>query len=164
VDIPVPNSYRVGEMLLAGGYPGSADPNEARRRLRALARQDVRVFVDLTHPADLLEPYEAHLGDGARRVSHPIVDFGTTTIPHMTRILDDIDHARSEGESVYVHCWGGVGRTGTVVGCWLRRHRLDDGDPIARIAELRRDTFGASAPSPERPAQRAMVVAWKPGR
>jgi protein-tyrosine phosphatase len=164
VDTPVPNSYRVGERLLAGGYPGSTDPDEATRRLRAFARHGVSVFVDLTHPADLLEPYEAHLGDDARRVSHPIVDFGTTTIPHMTRILDDVDLALSDGHTVYVHCWGGVGRTGTVVGCWLRRHRLDDGDPIARIAALRRDTSGASAPSPERPAQRAMVVAWKPGR
>ena len=23
---------------------------------------------------------------------------------------------------MYLHCWGGVGRTGTVVGCWLVRH------------------------------------------
>ncbi len=38
-----------------------------------------------------------------------------------------------------MHCWGGVGRTGTVVGCWLVRHGLDDGDAIARIATLRRE-------------------------
>jgi protein-tyrosine phosphatase len=164
MDIPIPESYRVGERLLAGAYPGSSDPDEAARRLRAFARSGVTVFVDLTHPADLLEPYDAHLADGARRVSHPIVDFGTTTIPHMTRILDDVDLALSEGHTVYVHCWGGVGRTGTVVGCWLRRHRLDGDDPLAHIAELRRDSSNASASSPERSAQREMVVAWKPGR
>jgi hypothetical protein len=164
VDTPIPDSYRVGEGLLAGRYPGSADPDEAARRLRAFARHGVTVFVDLTHPADPLEPYEPLLAEGARRVSHPIGDFGTTTIPHMTRILDDVDRALSDGHTVYVHCWGGVGRTGTVVGCWLRRHRLDDDDPIARIAELRRHLSGGHAPSPETEAQRAMVVAWKPGR
>ena len=50
-----------------------------------------RTVQDLTHPADALEPYEALLGADAERVSHPIVDLGTTTIPHMTRILDTVD-------------------------------------------------------------------------
>ena len=89
---------------------------------------------------------------------------GTTTIPHLTRILDEIDEARGAGSTVYVHCWGGRGRTGTVVGCWLMRHGLDDGDPLARIARLRRDVEGAGAPSPETAAQRAMVTGWTPGR
>ena len=100
----------------------------------------------------------------ARRLSHPIVDMGTTTIPHMTRILDDVDAALRVGASVYVHCWGGIGRTGTVVGCWLMRHGLDEGDPIARIAELRRSVAGAHVASPQTPAQCAMVTSWKRGR
>jgi len=164
VHLPILDSYVVGEGLLAGKYPGSTDQDEAARRLQAFARHGVTVFVDLTHPGDPLEPYERHLGDGSRRLSHPIVDFGTPTIPHMTRILDDVDLSLSEGHAVYVHCWGGKGRTGTVVGCWLRRHGLDHDDPIARIAELRRDMPDASAHSPETSAQQAMVVAWKPGR
>ncbi len=41
---------------------------------------------------------------------------GTTTIPHMTQILDDIDSAIADEGVAYVHCWGGIGRTGTVVG------------------------------------------------
>ena len=131
--------------------------------LRSLAEQRVTRFVDLTHPADGLEPYEALLAAGASRVAHPIVDMGTTTIPHITRILDDLDDALAEGRTCYVHCWGGKGRTGTVVGCWLVRHRLDDGDPLARIAALRREG-GLAGVSPETAAQLAMVTAWKPGR
>ena len=60
----------------------------------------------------------------------------------MSRILDDVDAALADGRTVYVHCWGGIGRTGTVVGCWLMRHGLDEGDPIRRIATLRRDGRG----------------------
>ena len=37
-------------------------------------------------------------------------------------ILDAIDKALEDGKNVYVHCWGGIGRDGTVVGCWLVRH------------------------------------------
>jgi hypothetical protein len=161
--VPTPESYRVAEGLLAGPYPGSLDPAAAMRRLRAFSRHGVTVFVDLTHPADPLEPYERWLAPASRRVSHPIVDMGTTTVPHMTRILDDVDAAIASGGSAYVHCWGGLGRTGTVVGCWLVRHGLDGGDAIARIAELRRDLADAFVASPQTAAQCAMVSAWKPG-
>ena len=87
---------------------------------------------------------------------------GTTTIPHMSRILDDIDAALEEDRTVYVHCWGGRGRTGTVVGCWLVRHGLDGGDALEQIARLRRD-LGHGSPSPETAAQCAMVTGWKRG-
>jgi protein-tyrosine phosphatase len=82
----------------------------------------------------------------------------------MARILDDIDAALADDRGVYVHCWGGIGRTGTVVGCWLMRHGLDVGDPIRRIEELRRDVEDAWMPSPQTAGQRAMVTGWKRGR
>jgi hypothetical protein len=164
VDVPIRDSYLVADGLLAGEYPGSADPDEAARRIRAFARHGVTLFVDLTHPGDPLEPYTRLLDTGAVRVAHPIVDFGTTTVPHMARILDDVDSEIGRGGLAYVHCWGGIGRTGTVVGCWLMRHGLDRGDPVGRIAELRRDVSGASVASPQTDAQRAMVRAWKRGR
>jgi hypothetical protein len=75
---------------------------------------------------------------------------GTPTVGYVMRILDDIDEARARGGTAYVHCWGGVGRTGTVIGCWLMRHALDGGDPIARIAVLRAAVAG-ERPSPETP-------------
>jgi protein-tyrosine phosphatase len=98
------------------------------------------------------------------RIAHPIVDLGTTTVPHMTRILDDVDAALADDRSVYVHCWGGIGRTGTVVGCWLVRHGLDDGDPVRTIARLRRRTpdAGRRRLRPRRSAR--MVTGWKRGR
>lgn len=163
MELPIRDSYVVREGLLAGEYPGAREPAEAERRLAAFRHVGVSVFVDLTHPADTLEPYD-HLLGGGRRIAHPIVDLSTTTIPHMTRILDDVDAALDAGERVYVHCWGGIGRTGTVVGCWLVRHALDGGDPIGRIAELRRLVLDSFMPSPQTTAQRRMVTEWKRGR
>ena len=164
VEPPIPESYVVAERLLAGEYPGAADPGAAERRLRAFAEGGVTTFVDLTHPADALALYEHLLTVDVTRIPHPIVDLGTTTVPHMTRILDDVDAALGDGRSVYVHCWGGIGRTGTVVGCWLVRHGLDDGDAVRTIARLRRGTPDAWAASPQTAAQRAMVAEWKHGR
>lgn len=162
--LPSRDSYRVADGFLAGPYPGSLDAADALRRLRAFSDHGVTVFVDLTHPADPLEPYERWLASGTRRIAHPIVDMGTTTVPHMARILDDVDAAIETGGSVYVHCWGGLGRTGTVVGCWLRRHGLDRGDALATIVELRRELRDATVASPQTAAQCAMVTAWRPGR
>ena len=57
------------------------------------------------------------------------------SVEAMTSILDAIDGAMEAGRTVYVHCWGGIGRTGTVVGCWLVR-RGDTGDEaLDQIAE-----------------------------
>lgn len=162
--VPIRSSYWADDGLLAGEYPGAWDTAEAERRLRSFAEHEVALFVDLTHPADGLEPYDRLLVPPARRLAHAIVDMGTTTIPHMTRILDDIDATLVEEGTVYVHCWGGIGRTGTVVGCWLMRHGLDGGDPIRRIAELRRGVEDAWMSSPQTDAQRAMVTGWKRGR
>lgn len=163
MELPTTDSYRVADAFLAGPYPGSDDVAETVRRMRAFALHGVTRFLDLTHPADPLEPYDRWLGSDALRISHPIVDLGTTTIPHMTRILDEVDAAIASGTSVYVHCWGGLGRTGTVVGCWLMRHGLDGGDPVGRIAELRRELADARFASPQTTAQRAMVSEWRRG-
>ena len=151
-----PAHYAVTEGVLAGAYPGT------REAVRALERSGVTVFVDLTHPSDPLEGYDRLL-DGTRRIAHPIPDMGTPTAGHVMQILDDIDVVREDGGTVYVHCWGGVGRTGTVIGCWLVRHNLDGGDPIVRLEELRRDIPGAR-PSPETAGQVALVRGWRRGR
>jgi Dual specificity phosphatase, catalytic domain len=163
VGLPIRDAYLVSEGLLAGEYPGADDPEAAARRIARFEAHGITTFIDLTHPGDSLEPYERLLRD-SRRVAHPIVDMGTTTIPHMTRILDDIDGARAAGEGVYVHCWGGIGRTGTAVGCWLVRNGLDRGDAIRTIEELRRMVLDSFMPSPQTTAQRAMVTRWKPGQ
>lgn len=150
-----PARYAVSDGLLAGAYPGTTEA------VAALERSGVTLFVDLTHPSDPLDDY-GHLLLGARRVAHPIPDMGAPTAGHLMQILDDIDAARAQGDTAYVHCWGGVGRTGTVVGCWLVRHGLDGGDAIARIAELRAGIAG-DRPSPETPGQVALVHGWRFG-
>lgn len=163
MSLPIRDCYPVDARLLAGEYPGAADVRVAAARIQRFERHGVTHFVDLTHPADLLEPYDRHLA-GSARIAHPIVDMGTTTIPHMVRILDDIDAVLDAGGSAYVHCWGGIGRTGTVIGCWLVRHGLDEGDPLGRLQALRRRVLDAAMPSPQTTAQRAMVTGWRRGR
>jgi len=77
----------------------------------------------------------------------------------MIRILNQIDMCIKYDKPVYVHCWGGKGRTGTVVGCYLARHGMVAGkDVIEMIKTLRKNTEDFSDPSPETSKQIKMVI------
>ena len=66
--------------------------------------------------------------------------------------------------ATFVHCFAGIGRTGTVVGCHLRRHkRATAGDVMARIAELRQAMPIAVEISPHAAEQETMVEKWNEG-
>ena len=80
-------------------------------------------------------------------------------------ILDVIDTARANEQPVYVHCWGGKGRTGTVVGCYLVRHGLALGeDALKEIKHLRRHDPKADESSPENESQCNFVRSWQQGQ
>ena len=159
---PIPQSYRVAKRLFAGEYPGAEDEVEARQRLAAFAGVDV--FVDLSHEADGLPPYEQLLAGGVRRSAIPVPDFSVPTEETLVRALDAIDESVAAGRTVYVHCWGGIGRTGTIVGCWLARHGASGEEALRRLAELHGATPNGWRQSPETDAQRAVVREWPPGR
>lgn len=94
----------------------------------------------------------------------PIRDFSVPSRGDMRRILDDIDENIGNNKPVYIRCWGGIGRTGTVVGCYLARHGFAVGeDIIFLIRSPRHHTTQRFIESPETPEQRALVVSWKNG-
>jgi protein-tyrosine phosphatase len=170
---PIPRSYWVREgTLLAGVYPGEVDDEAAREKIRSLLRAGVTFFLDLTEEGEYtLKPYlhllkevEAEEGRPAQHRRMAIRDLDTPSVEEMTSILDEIDRALADKHIVYVHCWGGIGRTGTVVGCFLARNGMPGEEAIARIAELRRGTPKDWRLSPEMPAQCEMVRAWPVGR
>jgi len=101
---------------------------------------------------------------GARKISVAfdrlsIKDLSVPTARQMVRILDRIDLCLRCDKPVYVHCWGGRGRTGTVVGCCLARHGVADGEKVMEtINKLRARTADAALPSPETRGQIRMAA------
>ena len=81
------------------------------------------------------------------------------------KILDTVDSALDEGDNVYVHCWGGSGRTGTIVGCWLRRHGLVAANEVLeRLQKLRLgDRKGRWKETPNTEEQRKFIKGWETG-
>ena len=67
----------------------------------------------------------------------------------MRIILGALDTALKAGEIVYVHCWGGVGRTGTVVGCHLVELDVPNEIVLDAIVMMRKNTKRSHRISPE---------------
>jgi hypothetical protein len=152
--------------LLAGEYPGAADVEAARAKLRALLECGIRTFIDLTEQ-DELEPYAGLLEEEARAmgtavVAHrfPVRDLGVPGDGVMRKIIAAIHDAIADGSPVYVHCWGGIGRTGTVVGCWLVEAGMSGTDALRAMTRLREKSWKYRLPSPETAAQRDFVCNW----
>ena len=92
---------------------------------------------------------------------YPIQDLNIPDPDQMTKILDAIDEAIDSRKPVYVHCWGGIGRTGTVVGCFLIRHGMATGSNVLDVIhQLRKNDSKDSRMSPETSAQVNFVRTW----
>ncbi len=141
---PDDNSYwLIPGKFLAGEYPGHQFEAPARAKLNRYLDAGVNFFIDLTEPHELT-PYHDFLRAEAGQRGLPveyhrlsIKDANPPRSPQqMVEILDTIDAAIAAGKTVYVHCWGGIGRTGTVVGCYLVRHGNSGDEALREIARL----------------------------
>ncbi len=165
--LPHPACFWIVEgKLLAGNYPFDKQVRPGRAKLRALVDAGVTLFVDLTRAADGLRPYEAELERVAPlipRAHTPIRDMGVPeSRAQMSRILDLLDAEIGRGWLVYLHCWGGHGRTNTVAGCWLRRHGRDAPAALAELQQLH-DRYASRqwrSDGPQTRAQRDYIRAW----
>jgi hypothetical protein len=134
--------------LCAGEYP--------LEQLDLLRAAGIDTFVDLTEEGEYGVPAYAGLVDGVEYVRFAIPDRGVPTNEQMTAILDYVDGSLADGRTVYVHCLGGIGRTGMTVACHLIRGGSTPTDALASIAQWRGDGIR----SPETDDQNAFVLVW----
>ena len=170
-DRPIKNCYWViPDQFLAGEYPRNSDDSSSQAKIDVLIRAGVTAFIDLTVENEGLLPYaqllEAHKSQGVTHQRFPIRD---VSVPHSKEttaaILDAIDRHLQPGRMVYVHCWGGVGRTGLVVGCWLARHGYPGEAALTRLHQLWKQCPKSSyRQSPETKEQERYILTWMEGR
>lgn len=178
-----PRSYWVEpRRFLAGLLPGDPNPVKAQTKLSALAGCGVTYVINLMeedetdHSGALFADYgpmlrevAAELGGTIGWTRRAVPDLGVPTVIQMSGTLDLLDAAMLGG-CVYVHCWGGRGRTGTVArspvaGCWLARHGYAAGDAVlGRLQLLTAHNRAAFGNIPETLAQREFVKDWRAGQ
>ncbi len=173
---PCTRTYWVlDNVFLAGAYPGHSDPMDHRQRIKSLFDAGMRTFINLQEENEANNsgvPFVRYDNELRRLadeqdepIAHlrfPIPDGGTTSADRMRCILDAIDLSLTSDRPVYVHCFGGMGRTGTTVCCWLRRHGLVSADNVlGLLTQLRQaDVQRASWKAPENASQETFVLSW----
>ena len=173
--LPFDRSYWViPGRLLMGYVPVKPEPSRTREKVRELLEQGIRTFINLMYDNETnydgvpIPGYEQELqaeaqamGVMAQHHRLSIEDLTAPTAEHMKQVIDQIDESLNAGLPVYVHCWGGRGRTGTVAGCYLARHGYASGQRAQDFVQhLRRTDAKAHTASPETQEQRTMVREW----
>src|SRR5215213_5385423 len=112
--------------LAALARPESAD------ELAWLRTQDIQLIVNLAE-----EPLpRSWVNDAGLFAMHvPIVDMHPPSQKQIELVLSALEKARGKF-GVAIHCTAGLGRTGTILACYLVQQGLGAGAAVARIREL----------------------------
>lgn len=174
---PHDNCYwLVPGLVLAGEHPGVHGEASLPDRLDAMLNTGVREWLNLTQPVEPLPDYATMVRDRALGLSaqlaaqlamhrEPVHDYDVPEPSTMRRILDHVNAALQTQRPLYLHCHGGIGRTGTAVGCWLVEQGLSGDEALALIQRkwqvmAKRDRVQVS---PETEDQRIYILNWVPG-
>jgi atypical dual specificity phosphatase len=114
--------------LLACAYP------RRKAALEALAGHGVKVVINLherAHGPGRLDPH------GIVEIHLPVRDFTAPTPEQLERGVAEIERAIRDRKIVAVHCGGGLGRTGTLLACYLVSQGMTTVDAIAEVRRLR---------------------------
>lgn len=138
-------SWLVENQLAALSYPESADA------LTLLYRIGIRALLNLSE-APL--PYEA-LDTVGLRIEHiPVIDLTAPTLHQVKQAVTMIASCLDHHLPVAVHCIAGLGRTGTILACFLVRQGMSADKAITTIREWRPGSI-------EVPEQEAVVYEYE---
>ncbi len=137
MDRPFENTYWVlPGILLAGEYPCGSTEAETRERLQRLLDAGIDFFLDLTEAGERPE-YQALLPSDVDYLRCAILDASVPADSAQMRVIQaHLQTAVAVGRRVYVHCRAGIGRTATVIGCYLAEQGLDGPAALSQLNRL----------------------------
>ncbi len=140
--------------------------NSTDNKINSLIESGIRSFVDLTEDNER-PSYRSKLHKIRRENSiscnykrFPIKD---KSVPSENLLRDMIEYVNSEidsGRPVYIHCFRGLGRTGLVVGCYMKQSDVEIGNVFELIKNLRLGLAGDFRKSPETAIQNDFLMGW----
>lgn len=185
---PTPwSNWVIPGRVIAGAYPASLDDAETEKILSTLLELGINTFVCLQAEVNINTPEHAwrsghglrpYIKDAQKILSRahetqnpkitqqkidflhlPIIDGNVTTDSALNRLAEDCMERVLRGERLYVHCWGGHGRTGTLIAVMLGRLWGIPYTNALRYTQAFHDSrvYPQGVRSPQTPVQRAQV-------
>ena len=177
------SNWVVPGRLMVGAYPASLDQELHERQISSILELGIRTFVCLQREYDgnateeqwrtgqRIRPYihdaaamlGRHAESGKREevkfVHCPIVDCDTTADEIIVELATNLLRRLDVGETIYLHCWGGHGRAGTVASLLVGLLYGMDGQESMEYIQALHDTrrFPLDTPSPQTQKQRDQV-------
>lgn len=158
----------IPNQLYAGAIPASEDITITEDKIKHLKELGIALIINLmesderNYDGKLFSDYTGIAAQQGIVVSRiPIPDLSVPSSSQMREILDLINQSILDDQKVYIHCWGGIGRTGTVVGCYLIENKFATKENVFnQIQELKSQSDLADRFSPETDAQMDFVLGW----
>ena len=158
--LPFEKSYWIiPGKLLAGQHPRN------KEMLSDLLDTGIKTFINLTQEGEIAKdgsemynyaPLLSEQGATMHRMS--IQDASIPSKELMEKVMAIIDASLADNKPVYFHCWGGVGRTGTVTGSYLMHSKMATRENVFDLIDhIKRTTPYKDKLSPGGEAQRKFV-------
>ena len=120
--------------------------------LKLAHAKGIRAIATLTE-----DPLDARAiaASGIANAHWPVVDFDIPTIDQAAQFCAWVDEQIAAERPVAVHCYAGLGRTGTMIACWLVREPGTTTEQVLRTIRRIEPGFVQTA------QQEAFVAVWE---